>query len=86
MRGSVAESFRMHPLLLPTVAYLAVAATVHIRFPQKMPRLYVPGFILLAVMVGVYIWRVIALFPHTPPMTVNENALFQHILSIIRER
>ena len=86
LRGNPAESFRMHPLLLPVVAYLAIAAVAYIRNPQKMPRLYLPGILLLAVMVGVYIFRLTTRFPHTAPMTINENALLQNILSLIRER
>ena len=84
--GSPTDSFRMHPLLLPVVIYLAAAAVVHIRNPKKIPRLYIPGIVLLVIMMGVYAWRLATLYPHTAPMTINENALLQNILSLIRER
>jgi len=84
--GNPAESFRMHPLLLPVAAYLAAAAVIHIRSPHKMPRLYLPGILLLTAMVGVYVYRLTTLFPHTAPMMINENALLQNILTLIRER
>jgi len=86
LSGSPVESLRMHPLLLPVVIYLAVLAVVKLRSPQHMPRLHLPGYILLAALAGVYIWRMLTLFPHTEPMTLNENAFLQNILSFIKER
>lgn len=81
--GRFIESLRMHPLLLPTVVYVAVAAYVKLRRPDKFSRLNLPGILLLVAIVGLYVFRMIRLFPHTPPMEPNEDAILRTLFNLI---
>ena len=86
LRGNFADSLRMHPLLVPVAAYLAAMAFVWFFRPAKLKTLYPPGYVLLAAALGLYVYRMVVYFPHAAPMTLNENAMLQNLLNLIRER
>ena len=82
LRGDLMESLRWHPLifLLPLLAVLALRA----RRTSPRPRWW--GIALagaLALYMGIYAARMILLFPHTGPMTVNEYGYLPRLWQLI---
>jgi len=68
----IRQAFFYHPLffiliLIPPMAFLS---------EEKRNKIYIAMAVLL---VGVWIIRMIIMFPHTPPMNYNSNSLFEFI-------
>ncbi|MCL2386538.1 MAG: DUF2752 domain-containing protein [Defluviitaleaceae bacterium] len=85
LTGNFAASFEMHPLFLPVIIFLAVYVLVKFRWPDKMKVLHIPAAVLIVASFALYIFRMFYLFPHQPPLVMNENAILFNIISIIRE-
>jgi len=83
--GRVADAIFWHPLVfvtLPLIPYLAFRDKLMKKFSFPVTEKY----IVLGVgsmYVITYATRMILLFPHTPPMTLNENALVRIIFRAI---
>lgn len=84
--GDFAESFRMHPLLIPGVSYIVAYLVIKKVKPNKINRLQIPAIILLAAMIILYVIRMVSLFPHTPPMVMHGESILHNIIFILRER
>ena len=67
-------AFAYHPLfiLVPLLPFL-----MWTRIPQK--RRDVVAFSILGVFILVWVVRMVLLYPHTSPMTYNENSLFERL-------
>jgi hypothetical protein len=99
LRGDVAEAHRMHPLILLSAAVLAVALLdalapaartglwpwrrLGAKFSPKAIRRALVGLAILYV--AVYAARMLLMFPDTPPMSVNENALYRRLYRLAAE-
>lgn len=71
------EAFAMHPLFF--VSYIAAAALIVFTFKPKLAQtkpVTVVALTLCAAFIGVYIYRMAVLFPHTEPMAYNYKSLF----------
>lgn len=71
LRLDFAGAFHWHPLfwILP---FLVLLFLFFNRLPKKA--VVAAAAVLAVLFAGTYIVRMVRLFPHTPPMTVNENA------------
>lgn len=75
------------PLIIVSLAFLVYAAVRYTVF-RRTPHSKTENTALLgvfAVYLIVYIFRMIFLFPDTPPMTINEDAALRQIFRIISE-
>jgi len=86
LTGRFADSFRMHPLFVPTFAFIVWAAVEKVFRPHRLKRLQNPALVLLVSAFGVYIFRMVHMFPHYPPMVVNRDAILMNIIFLIWER
>lgn len=84
LTGNFAESFAMHPLLLPTIVFIAVTLAIKYFWPDKIKFLEIPAVIMLAIFVALYIFRMVNLFPNHPPMVVNSDSILYNIISLLR--
>lgn len=81
--GQLTEAFQWHPLfwLTPLLLVLVLLHKEHLCKNRRLNALF--WFGCFALYLGVYIWRLCTLFPHTPPMTVNRSAplfvLLEHL-------
>ncbi len=77
LRLEFAEAFAMHPLFF--ASYIVFAAViVFTAKPEWQNKLAVEisCWVLIAAFIGVYIYRMIAVYPDTPPMQYNYDSLF----------
>ncbi|MCL2003597.1 MAG: DUF2752 domain-containing protein [Oscillospiraceae bacterium] len=80
LRWQVPEAFRWHPLFWltpPLILFITLKKGRAARNPRTNT-LIIAG--LAALYAGVYIYRMLLLFPHTEPMALNENAILIKIL------
>ena len=76
LRGDFARSFHYHPLMLS----LAVLPFLSIEFADEQKQIAFRkirkrfAIVLVCLILITYVMRMIFLFPHTDPMTLNENA------------
>lgn len=87
-RGDIGGAFFYHPLFAAPML-IALVCALH-AFPSRsirwVNRLYASNVFwgaLLALIVGVYIVRMILFFPHTPPMDFNGNCVLMRVLRAI---
>ncbi|MCL1844689.1 MAG: DUF2752 domain-containing protein [Defluviitaleaceae bacterium] len=83
--GQFVAAHEYMPLIIVSLAFLAYAAvryTVFFRTPFSKKENAVL-LIVLALYLIVYFVRMIFLFPHTPPMIMNDGAILRQILQIL---
>ena len=80
-RGDIMGAFQWHPLfwLMPPFVVLLITKNSHICKDKITNNMIIFG--IAALCLGVYVYRMIAQFPHTEPMTLNEGAILIKILS-----
>jgi len=81
--GQWVDSWRMHPLVVPTVAFVGLAGWSHFFRPGAWRWVYGAGGVLVVVMVGLYVFRMITVFPYEAPMQVNNSAIFRQIFAAL---
>jgi len=79
--GNFARSFAMHPLFIPTAAFMLWAA-VHWLRGKDIKKLQIPLIILLVTFFITYFIRMWLLFPHQEPLVANSDALLHNILNL----
>jgi len=86
--GNFLASLRIHPLFLPSFAYIAYVIILHVKWPHKLNSGYMTiiNIMLLFVVIVLYIYRMVILFPHTTPMVINENSVLHNIINLINMR
>lgn len=79
--GRMAEAFYWHPLfwLTPILLLLALVRNERVFTSRRLNALF--WIVCLLLYVGVYIWRLVVLFPEHPPMDLNESAPALQFLS-----
>ena len=83
LTGRFAESFRMHPLFVPSAIFIVWAAALKLFRPSELKRLQNPAIALIAVGFVLYIFRMAILFPYHPPMTMNSDSVLHNIINIL---
>ena len=82
--GRVADSFSMYPPLLPTAAVLTFSLFAALfkseRLTKVARKLQVAT---IAMILLVYIVRMVLYFPHTEPMRVSENGIIPRIVRLL---
>ena len=78
--GSLAESFRMHPLFIPTLALAAGAVICKLFWPNRFEVIKILTIVLIISSFIVFIIRMAVLFPHSPPMNINRNSLLHNLI------
>ena len=86
LQGNFADSFRMHPLFIPGIAFILVLGAFKIFWPDKTKHLQIPAIVLLVSFIAVFILRMVHLFPNYPPLVINDDSILHNILSLLRER
>jgi len=85
LSGQFLAAHSYMPLILVSLGFLAYAAVRHTVFrhkpPSKRENAVLLGIVVLYFIV--YIIRMIFLFPHTPPMVMNENAALRQLMDFI---
>ena len=83
--GNFIESFRVHPLFIPTLAWVVGAVLCKQLWQDKLVHIKNLGLLLLVLSIVVYIIRMVLLFPHSPPMTVNSDSILHNLINFTRE-
>jgi len=83
--GNFAQSFQMHPLFVPVIVFVSIAVLVKIFKPEKMKALQIPAIFLLFILLAVYAYRMVTMFPHYQPMVINSNSMLFNIINFLRE-
>lgn len=83
--GNFIESFRMHPLFIPTLLFAVCAVICRLFKPEKFEHIKTLAIVLLISFFIVYFIRMALLFPYNPPMTINSDSIFHNLLYSIRE-
>ena len=78
--GNFGASFEMHPMLLPALAWGGIAVVCKLRWPHKYEHVNTLAIVLLVCILVVFVVRMIFLFPHTPPLDINENSVLHRII------
>lgn len=79
LHGELSCALAMHPLILLTALDLcAVLLYAAIRPWRRVLAVFLA--VSAAVILGVYLYRMLTLFPHTPPMTYNTRSLLGRLL------
>lgn len=82
LTGNFLESFLMHPLLVPIMAFIACAAVYKLYLPHKFNHIKNLAIALTITMIVVYIFRMVLLFPDYPPLVVNHRSIFHRLIGI----
>lgn len=80
-QGQFAQSFAMHPLLLPAAGLTAAAVWAYFFRPRRLPWVYRAATVLMIFAFILYIYRMAAYFPHTEPMILHDAALMRRLLN-----
>lgn len=80
--GNFANSFAMHPLLVPVGLFAAFAFVWWIK-GKNTEKLKTPFIVLLVIFVAVYIVRMILLFPHQEPLVANPDSLLHNVINLL---
>ena len=85
LTGNFLASFRMHPLFLPSFVYIVYVIILHVRHPSKLNSKYMTiiNIALLSVVMALYVYRMVIMFPHTVPMVINENSIFHNVVDLL---
>jgi len=83
--GNFAQSFAMHPLLMPTAAF-ALWAFVWWLKGKDMEKLKTPFIILLVIFLITYIARMWLFFPHQEPLVANPDSLLHNMINLFKRR
>lgn len=84
--GNLAEALRWHPLILLSLVFFPYVIVRSVLFTQIAYKV-AETFIIISVgiiYITVFVWRMVLLFPHTPPMTIHYGAVAQRIFYFIR--
>lgn len=81
--GRFAESFRMHPLFVPTFVLMLVVGMYALFWPGKLKHMKIPVILFIIISVVIYIYRMVYMFPEHPPMLVNENSILHSIIYLL---
>lgn len=79
LTGNFAESFRMHPLLIPLLALGVWAVLCRLFWPGKFGHVKTLAILLLICFFAVYIVRMATIFPDTPPLTINRDSILHRL-------
>ncbi|MFT3982564.1 MAG: DUF2752 domain-containing protein [Lachnospiraceae bacterium] len=84
--GNWLLSFRMHPLAIAWAAF-ALYLVIMRYWCGKRPKGILPILILLCTaMFGVYLYRMITIFPNREPMTYGSSGIIYHLLPFFGTR
>ena len=83
--GRFAESVRMHPLFIPLLGLAVWAVLCKIFWPDRIRHVKTVAVLLLIASIVVFIIRMVNLFPHTPPLTINSDSILHNILNILNQ-
>ncbi len=85
-RGDFSGAFSMHPLVysLPLLVLLLLPSAFSERYARSK-FLTVSCVVFIVLFIGVYLYRMIALFPAEEPMTLNENSLLFLLKRLLTE-
>ena len=83
LHGDWESAFNFHPLFLLIDAYIVFIAVYMVFRKEENKFITISSIIIGALMLGVYIFRMITMFPHTEPMTYNQNSLYNQLNQII---
>ena len=82
--GNWALSFQMHPLAAVWVAFGLYLAVMRYWYKKKPKGMLLILILLCAVMFGVYLYRMLTIFPNQEPMTYgNANGILRSIITQI---
>jgi len=82
--GNFSESFHMNPIFVPALVWCGVAVVLKLRWPTKYKYANGLAIVLGVLMLVVFVIRMIMLFPHTPPLVINDNSIFHRLVHLIR--
>ena len=84
IKGDIATAQYYHPAVWAFLLYILISFLLFLRYKEKMmntKEFRICTFIFFAILIGVYIYRMIVLFPQYP-MAINENALLIKIIHL----
>jgi len=84
LSGNFAESFRMHPLFIPTIIFLASLVLFKFFWKDKIKYIQSLSILLLLCFLALYVYRMVVLFPDYQPMVVNNESIFHTIMDLLR--
>ncbi|MGH4120418.1 DUF2752 domain-containing protein [Clostridium sp.] len=76
-QGDIEGAFYMHPLFFIPIIIVVLFLT------RKMNILYEYKYHLLVLFIGVYLYRMLVLFPNEAPMMFNHKALLPRIFKMV---
>ncbi|MCL2016407.1 MAG: DUF2752 domain-containing protein [Defluviitaleaceae bacterium] len=88
--GNFSESFAMHPLFMPVLAFAVFAALYTFvgdrqNRQKKINRLKYGVILLLLTAIVLYVYRMATIFPHQEPLLLNTNSVLHGILAGLGE-
>ena len=83
-QGNFAEAFAWHPLILVSLLLLVYAVVRYTLFRKHaMPKAEKYTYVALtAAYLGVFVVRMVFLFPHTAPLTMHPDFLLRRVLGL----
>ena len=86
LTGNFAESFRMHPLFIPSILFIIGLMLFKFVWTDKIKYLQNLSIVLLICFLVLYVFRMVFLFPNYPPMVVNNDSILHNIVYLLKER
>jgi hypothetical protein len=83
LTGNFSQSFSFHPMFVPAMVFMAIAAALKFFRPEKTNVLQTPAIIFFVIIVAVYVFRMVNLFPNQPPMVINYDSILFNIKTYI---
>jgi len=79
--GRIAESFVMHPLFIPVSVFIVCVLV----WRDKFKHMKTAALVLILILLIVYVFRMVYIFPHQPPMVINGDSILHNIIFLFQE-
>ena len=84
LTGNFAESFRMHPFFIPSIIFLVGLVLFKFFWTDKIKYMQNLAIVLLVCFLGLYVFRMVSMFPNYPPMVINSDSVLHNIINLFR--
>ena len=84
LSGNFTESFRMHPLFMPTMVFLMGFILFKFFWTDKIKYMRNLSIALIICFLVLYAFRMVFMFPNHPPMLVNYDSIFHNLINLLR--
>lgn len=83
--GQLMRSWNLHPMAVPWVLFALYCIVMRYFLGRKVKGFRPIATALLAAMLGLYLYRMITIFPDRPPMSYTRNNLLRKLVKLLKD-